>query len=197
MRTLAVVAFSGAFAACNGDVDKLFCSTAGCDFSSEEWRAVAALADLPAPPPDRSNRFVANTSAENLGQKFFYDVRFSGPSLQTDALRRPVGQGRAARGQPTGVGCISCHDPARGGVDTSSIPGNVSVGAGWADTNAPASFNVAHFALPFWNGRADSLWAQAAAAVEGALLNGSRLQAAWIIATYYRDEYQTIFSEYP
>jgi cytochrome c peroxidase len=196
MRTLAVVAFSGALAAC-GDVDKLFCSSAGCDFSSEEWRDLSVLADLPAPPPDRSNRYAGNTGAEILGQKFFYDLRFSGSSLQTDSLRRPVTQGRAARGQPIAVGCITCHDPARGGVDTSSIPGHVSVGAGWADTNAPASFNVAHFALPFWNGRADSLWGQAAAAVEGALLNGSRLQAAWVIATYYRDEYGTIFPDYP
>src|SRR5688572_12100890 len=197
MRTLAVVAFSGAIAACNGDVDKLFCSAAGCDFSSEEWRALSVLADLPPPPPDHSNKYVGNTAAENLGHKFFYDVRFSGPSLQTDSLRRPVSQGRAAKGQPTAVGCITCHDPGHGGVDTSSIPGNVSVGAGWADTNAPASFNVAHFALPFWNGRADSLWAQGIGAVEGALLNGSRLQAAWVIATYYKDEYAAVFSDYP
>lgn len=196
MRIVVVVAFSGALAAC-GDVDKLFCSSAGCDFSSEEWRALSALADLPAPPPDRSNKYIGNTGAENLGHKFFYDVRFSGPSLQTDALRRPVSQGRAVKGQPTGVGCITCHDPARGGVDTSSIPGNVSVGAGWADTNAPASFNAAHFVLPFWNGRVDSLWAQGVAAVEGALLNGSRLQTAWILATYYREEYTAVFSDYP
>jgi cytochrome c peroxidase len=71
------------------------------------------------------------------------------------------------------------------------------VGAGWADTNAPASFNVAQFTLPFWNGRADSLWGQAAVAIEGALLNGSRLQTAWILATYYRDEYDALFLEYP
>src|SRR5215218_8224796 len=108
MRTLAVVAFSGAIAACNGDVDKLFCGAAGCDFSTGEWRALSALADLPAPPADPSNRYADNAAAQNLGQKFFYDVRFSGPSLQTDALRRPVAQGRVAKGQPTAVGCISC-----------------------------------------------------------------------------------------
>ncbi|HXU79934.1 MAG TPA: cytochrome c peroxidase [Polyangia bacterium] len=196
MRYVAVVAFA-AVVGCGGDVDKLFCSSAGCDFSTEEWRALSALADLPPPPADKSNRYVGNAAAEILGQKFFYDVRFSGPSLQTDALRRPTTQARAPKGQPSGVGCITCHDPGHGGVDTSSIPGNVSVGAGWADTNAPPSFNVAHFTLPFWNGRVDSLWAQGAAAVEGALLNGSRLQTAWIVATYYRDEYAGVFSEHP
>ena len=200
MRTLAVVAFSGVFAACNGGVDKLFCSSAGCDFSSGEWNSVNALADLHLQPVpgDRSNKYAANTGAENLGQKFFYDTRFSGSSLQTDSLRRPVAsQGRTPKGQPSGVGCVTCHDPARGGSDTSSIPGHVSVGAGTADTNAPPSFNVAHYPLPFWNGRVDSLWAQGAAAIEGALLNGSRLQAAWVIASLYRDEYQAVFSEYP
>ena len=196
MRNVAVVAFA-ALAGCGGDVDKLFCSAAGCDFSTEEWRSVAALADLPAPPPDHSNRYVGNDRAVVLGQKFFYDTRFSGSSLQTDSLRRPVTQGRAPKGQPVGVGCITCHDPGHGGVDTSSIPGNVSVGAGWADTNAPPSFNVAHFTVPFWNGRVDSLWNQAAVAIEGALLNGSRLQTAWVVATYYRDEYTNVFPDYP
>jgi hypothetical protein len=62
MRYVAVVAFA-ALAGCGGDVDKLFCSSAGCDFSTEEWRAVAALADLPAPPPDHSNRYVGNDRA--------------------------------------------------------------------------------------------------------------------------------------
>jgi cytochrome c peroxidase len=198
MRHVAVVVFAGALAGCGGDVDKLFCSSAGCDFSSDEWRALSALADLPTTaPPDRTNRYLGNTNAEILGLKFFYDTRFSGPSLQTDSLRRPVSQARAPKGQPAGVGCITCHDPGHGGVDTSSIPGNVSVGAGWADTNAPASFNVGHFTLPFWNGRVDSLWAQAAAAIEGALLNGSRLQSAWIVATYYRSDYAAVFPDYP
>jgi cytochrome c peroxidase len=198
MRHVAVAVFASALAGCGGDVDKLFCSSAGCDFSSDEWRALSALADLPTtPPPDRTNRYLGNSNAEILGQKFFYDTRFSGPSLQTDSLRRPVAQARAPKGQPAGVGCITCHDPGHGGVDTSSIPGNVSVGAGWADTNAPPSFNVAHFTLPFWNGRVDSLWAQGAAAVEGALLNGSRLQTAWVIATYYGQEYAVLFPEYP
>ena len=102
MRRVAVVAFA-ALAGCGGDVDKLFCSPAGCDFSTEEWHALAALADLPAPPPDRSNRYLGNTSAEILGQKFFYETRFSGPSLQTDSLRRPVAQARAPKGQPASV----------------------------------------------------------------------------------------------
>src|SRR5205814_5168659 len=41
------------------------------------------------------------------------------------------------------------------------------------------------------------LWAQAAAAMEGPLLNGSRLQIAWVVATSYREDYSAIFSDYP
>jgi cytochrome c peroxidase len=182
---------------CNAGADDFFCGDYGCDLSAEEWRALSALADLPAAPPDPSNKYVGNSGAETLGHKLFYDTRFSGSSLQVDALRRPVLQGRAVKGQPSGLACISCHDPARGGIDTSSVPGHVSVGAGWADTNALPSFNAAHYTLPFWNGRADSLWAQAAAAVEGALMNGSRLQIAWVLQTFYRDEYNNLFGEFP
>jgi cytochrome c peroxidase len=197
MRTVAIVAIASALGGCGAGADDLFCGAAGCDFSSEDWRALSALADLPPPPPDRSNKYLGNSGAQLLGQKFFYDTRFSGSSLQTDSLKRPVSQGRAPKGQPISVACISCHDPARGGVDTSSVPGNVSVGAGWADTNAPPSFNVAQYDLPFWNGRVDSLWAQAVVASEGALVNGTRLQTAWVIATYYLDDYLAIFPDHP
>jgi cytochrome c peroxidase len=199
MRIIVVASLSllgGALGGCNAS-DELFCGNYGCDLSGPDWQALSALAELPPPAPDPTNKYVGNIGAETLGQKLFYDPRFSGPSLQIDALRRPVIQGRAVKGQPSGLACISCHDPARGGVDTSSVPGHISVGAGWADTNALASFNVAHYTLPFWNGRADSLWAQAAAATEGPLMNGNRLQAAWVLATFYRQEYNNLFTEYP
>jgi cytochrome c peroxidase len=190
--TAAVVALAG----CQR-IDRLFCGDVGCDLDGESWRELSALADLPPPPPDPSNRYVGNVGAEQLGHQLFYDPRFSGSSLQVDALRRPVSQARAPRGQPINLACAGCHDPARAGVDSSSVPGHVSVGAGWADTNALASFNSAHYTLAFWNGRADSLWAQAALANEGALMNGSRLQTAWVLATFYRQEYQAVFSDHP
>jgi cytochrome c peroxidase len=201
MRTVlflagAAAAFAG-LPGCNANVDKLFCGAAGCDFSDEEWQALSALADLPPPAPDPSNRYVGNAAAEALGHSLYYDTRFSGPSLLTDALKRAVTQGRAPQGQPSNVGCITCHNPARGGVDTSSLPGNVSIGAGWSDTNAPTTFNAAQYAVNFWNGRVDSLWSQAAAASEGALMNGNRLQLAWTLQKYYRAQYAAVFPEYP
>lgn len=193
-----ILLLGGAFAiGCQAGSDDLFCGNYGCELSADEWNALSALADLPPPPPDSSNKYVGNAAAEFLGKRLFHDARFSGSSLQVDSLRRPVIQGRAVKGQPSGLACVSCHDPARGGVDTSSVPGHISIGAGWADTNALASFNVAHYTLPFWNGRADSLWAQAAAANEGALMNGSRLQTAWVLHTFYRDEYNSLFAEFP
>jgi cytochrome c peroxidase len=186
---------------CNAATDRLFCGDPGCEFPAEEWRAIKALAlteqqpQYPV-PDDPSNKYNGNALAETLGQKLFHDSRFSGVSLQTDALKRPVIQARAPKGQPAAVACVTCHDANRGGVDTSSLPGNVSIGAGWSDTNAPASFNTAYYALPFWNGRVDSLWAQAVAANEGPLMNGSRLQTAWVLGSMsYRDDYNALFTD--
>ena len=178
-------------------LDDIFCGDPGCELDRESWRVLAPLADLPPPPADPTNRYVDMPAAQELGHRLFYDHRFSGSSLQVDALRRPASQARAPKGQPVNLACVSCHDPARGGVDVSSVPGHVSVGAGMADTNALSSFNTAHYTLPFWNGRVDSLWAQAAVASEGALMNGTRLQTAWLLATTYRAEYEALFTDHP
>ena len=137
-------------------------------------------------------------AAQELGHRLFYDSRFSGSSLQVDALRRPVSQMRAPKGQPINLACVSCHDPGprRRGRQLGARHMSRS-GAGMADTNALSSFNTAHYTLPFWNGRVDSLWAQAAVASEGALMNGNRLQTAWLLATSYRAEYEAVFSDHP
>jgi cytochrome c peroxidase len=157
------------------------------------------MAGLPErPPADRSNSYQGIPEAEQLGQKFFFDARFSGVATQMDTLRRPVPYARSAKGQPVALSCASCHDGARAGIDTSSVPGHVSVGAGWFDVNAQPTVNASYYELAFWNGRADSMWAQALLATEGAVaMNGSRLATAWTISDLYRDEYQAVFASYP
>ena len=76
-----------------------------------------------------------------------------------DAIKRASPPARAPKGQPLGISCATCHDLARAGVDTTSVPGHVSVGAGWTDVNALPVVNSAYRPVVFWNGRADSLWA--------------------------------------
>jgi cytochrome c peroxidase len=185
--------------ACDRTTDSWFCGgTAGCGWTAQEWQALSALANLPkAPPPDLSNRYVGNPEAEALGRKLFHDPRLSGPSSMVDVLRRPVGYARAPRGQPTNLSCASCHNLGRAGADTQSLPGNVSIGAAWADTNALPIANAAFYGITYWNGRADSLWAQAVNSLEGTNMNGNRLRTAWMIRELYREEHDRIFADHP
>src|SRR5262245_54077875 len=181
-----VVAWAALIGACDGDGG----------FSSAEWARLQALAwsAMPPPPADRSNAFGGDGATIALGQRFFPDARFSGPATQVDALRRPSAVARAPRGEPTGISCASCHDLAHAGADTTSVPGNVSAGAGWTDVNALGLENCAYQQLYGWNGRADSLWAQAFAVAESpTTMNGNRLHTAWVIADDWDLEYDVIF----
>ena len=186
-------------AGCESAADSLFCESAGCQWPAREWAAVSALA-APAdwkPPEDRSNKYVGNELAQKLGHKFFFDKSWSGPSNQVDVLRRPVGYARADAGKPTNLSCVSCHNLSRAGIDTESLPGNVSIGAAWADTNALPVVNAAFYGIQYWNGRADSLWAQAINCNEGTNMNGNRLSTAWLIYDKYKAEYDAVFAQYP
>jgi hypothetical protein len=182
-------------AGCGKDLDKTFCDEPTCAFSTDEWRRLQALSPIPSIPDDPSNQFRGNLDAQALGSAFFNDAAFSGPATDVDALGRPAVQARSARGQSTGVRCATCHDLARAGADVSSVPNNVSAGAGWTDVNAPAIVGSAFQHLLFLNGRADSAWALAVAVAESpTTMNGNRLKTAWAIADGYRAAYDAIFA---
>jgi cytochrome c peroxidase len=184
--------------ACDQTADSWFCDkTAGCGVTAIEWHELASLANLPEKPtPDRSNKYVGNPEAEELGRKLFFEARLSGPSNLVDVLRRPVGYARAARGAPTNLSCASCHNLARAGADTESLPGNVSIGAAWADTNALPIANAAYYGITYWNGRADSLWGQVMNSLEGTNMNGNRLRTAWTVHELYKVSHNTLFPEW-
>jgi cytochrome c peroxidase len=119
-----------------------------------------------------------------------------GPATQDDAINRPSPPARDARRQPLGISCATCHDLRRAGVDTTSMPGHVSVGAGWTDVNALAVVNSAYRPVVFWNGRADSLWALNVVVAESATtLNGNRLRTAHQIADRYAEPYNRVFAD--
>ena len=186
-----------AFAGCQSD--GFWCGGSTCGDSKTETSALLSLADLPAEvPEDPTNAYAKNPGAIALGKQFFFDTRFSGPVTGLDSIGRPVPFGRAAKGQPAGVACATCHDFSRGSIDTAAAPGNVSVGASWTFTNALPIFNAGFYQLITWNGRVDSLWAQAAADNENWLTtNGNRLATAWAIADLYRAPYEKVFEQYP
>ena len=194
-RILGLVAITTTAIGCGG----FWCSDGSCGWSDEEKAQLVSLSGLSSTsPPDPSNKYVGDPSAATLGKSLFYDTRFSGPSTMLDALNRPMPYGRSPKGQQTAIGCITCHDPNSGSVDASTDPGNVSLGSGWTFSNSLPAINAAFYKIQLWNGRADSLWAQAVGDNENAITtNGNRLKTAWAINDLYHDQYQAVFAEYP
>lgn len=184
-----------ALTGCGKLADDLFCEAEGCDWKAGEWARVAALANPGPPPPDPSNEFLGDSAAELLGQAFFFDKAFSGVPTELDAINRPSPPARTPKCQPLAISCATCHDLAHAGVDTTSVPGHVSVGAGWTDVNALAVVNSAYRPVVFWNGRADSLWALNVVVAESpTTLNGNRLRTAHQIADRYARFYDDVFA---
>jgi cytochrome c peroxidase len=140
----------GLASGCGGRADDLFCADQGCSWTEVEWARLKRLGNLPPPPPEPGNRFADDPAAARLGQRLYFDPSFSGPARWADSLRRPTTVGRAPVGQPIRISCATCHDLGRGGVDVSSVPGNVSVGAGVTDVNALPTLNAAQHAVVFW-----------------------------------------------
>jgi cytochrome c peroxidase len=198
-RSAFALALPALLGGCAEKLDKPFCAEVGCEFTEWEWSELKGLAGLEARPPvDKTNKYYGNPGAEALGRFFFFDTRFSGPSTLQDSLRRPVPYGRGAKGAPTGISCATCHDLRRGGIDTTSVPGHIAIGAGWADTNSIPAYNAAFYGIQYWTGRADSMWAQAISSSEGNNMNGNRLATAWVIQDAYRAMWDATFSaEYP
>jgi cytochrome c peroxidase len=182
-------------AGCGDIADAWFCSDSRCEWTDAEWKRVASLANPPPPAADLSNRYWNDAGAIALGHRLYFDTGFSGGATQKDAIgrdsppaRQPVG------GPPVAVSCATCHDPARGGGDATSLPGHVSVGAGWTDVNSLTTVNSAYRQLVFWNGRIDSLWGLNVVVAESATtMNGNRLAIAHRIFDVYRAEYEAVF----
>jgi len=198
---------------CGKLADDLVCGDDDCQFSSDDWSRVKALTGLAEPPADPSNKYLPVSAFDmpadpvlaarelavlKLGQRYSFEPRFSGNANWKDVLGRETGAARAPVGQPIKVSCATCHDPARAGSDFTSVPGHVSVGAGWYDVNGEQTANAAQYPLLYWNGRSDSLWSQAAAVMEsGVSMNGTRLAILWTVADNYRVDHEAIFTDAP
>ncbi len=181
--SIALLAAMSALAGCEAADDDGPLTPAD-EFTPLELQMITrGLGILPkAPPPSLSNRYGDDPAAAELGQKFFFDLRL-GIDSQT--------------------GCVTCHEPDSGFQDdrdqTSQGVGgftrrhaNTLINAAYGD----GSYDGTPWQL--WDGRADSLWAQALAPAEDSLeMGSSRTRAALLVYDLYLAEYEAVFGPIP
>ncbi len=133
------------------------------------------IGSLPPLPPDPSDRVADDPKAARLGQRLFFDVRLSG------------------NGE---VSCATCHKPERRFTDGRQR----GHGIGVSKRNTPSPVGAAYSPWLYWDGRKDSLWAQALAPAEDPNeQGGTRMQIVRLVAgdPLYRDAYETLFGPLP
>jgi cytochrome c peroxidase len=148
----------------------------GVVFTAEEREIIATLTPLAPVPPDPSNRYSDDDGAARLGQFLFFDTRLS---------------------KNGDVSCASCHVPSRGFGDGRSLPAP-RFGPGLR--HVPTLWNVAYNRWQFWDGRADSLWAQALDPLEHPNEHaGDRRQFAKLVRddAALRRAYERVFGPLP
>ncbi|GAB3124037.1 cytochrome-c peroxidase [Novispirillum itersonii] len=132
-----------------------------------------SLSALPPLPADRSNRVADSAEAARLGQALFNDPRLSGDGS---------------------IACATCHRPERQFQDDRAT----ARGIGETNRRTMPLAGVAYAPFLFWDGRADSLWAQALGPLENAAEHGGdRTSSARVIATWYRAPYERLFGPLP
>ena len=148
----------------------------GADRWSADTGAILAslsLRRLPPVPVDPSNAVERLPAAIELGQRLFNDARFSGNGV---------------------VSCASCHDPQKQFQD--GLP--VGHGVGTGSRRAMPIVGAGYSPWLFWDGRKDSVWAQALGPLEDAVEHGgNRTRYAHLVAENYRKEYEDVFNAMP
>jgi cytochrome c peroxidase len=144
-------------------------------WSDEELASLRGLwiESLPSLPPDPSNKYGDDPDAAAFGQKLFFDIRFS------------------SNGK---VACATCHLPDKLFQDGIAL----AKGVGTTDRRTMLLTGTAYSPWLFWDGRKDSLWAQALGPMESPVEHGgNRTFYAHIIAEFYEDEYTALFGPLP
>ncbi len=138
-------------------------------------RKLSRLSPRPELRPDPTNAMADNERAARFGRALFFDPRLS---------------------RDESFSCATCHDPALAFTDGRSLAeGRVKLAR-----NSPTLLNVGRRRWLFWDGRADSLWAQARHPLESPIeMDGDRLALARLIASDagYRVQYEALFGPAP
>ena len=145
------------------------------EFTEAETATIASLSlDALGPlPPDSSNRYADERLAAAFGATLFFEQRLS---------------------RDGNVSCGTCHKIDRQFQD--DLPRSVGI----AETNRRSMplADVARAPFLFWDGRRDSLWAQALGPLEDKREHGgTRAGYAHFIGEHYRDRYERIFGALP
>jgi cytochrome c peroxidase len=133
------------------------------------------IGSLPPLPPDPSNSVADDPRAASLGQKIYFDTRFS------------------VNGE---ISCATCHQPDL--LFTDGLPRAEAIGT--TPRGAPTIVGSAYSPWFFWDGRRDSQWAQALTPLESPIEHGgTRTQYVHILDEdeIYRAEYEAIFGGLP
>jgi cytochrome c peroxidase len=149
--------------------------TADMRWTAKERRVIQrlSLASLPPVPRDPSNRVADDPRAAELGHSLFFD------------------KGLSSNGR---VACASCHVPQRGFQDGRRVGKALSL----TDRRTMPLAGAAYATWLFWDGRRDSLWAQALTPLESKVEHGiTRTFAAGRIATRHRRAYEAVFGRLP
>jgi cytochrome c peroxidase len=171
-RLLALVGVIALAAGCAPARDKA--GPALDDWTAEQRAVLLSLQRRRLEPrADPSNRHAGSAAAARLGQQLFGDPRFS----------------RNGR-----VACASCHLPQRQFQD--DLPRGIGLSEGSLRTMP--LMDAAAGDWFFWDGRKDSLWAQALGPLEDAREHGSnRLQLARLLRRHHRGAYEAVFGTMP
>ncbi len=131
------------------------------------------IGNLPELPDDPTNRFANSEAAAKFGQRLFFDTAFS------------------ANGD---IACVTCHLPSKNFTDGLATP----IGGG--PRKSQTIVGTAYSPWYFWDGHADSQWAQALEPLESSVEHkGTRQQYAELIRddASYRAEYEAVFGALP
>lgn len=142
-------------------------------WSPEERALLASLSPPAAPPPSPGNQYADDPAAAALGRRLFVDRRLSSDGT---------------------VSCADCHVPERGFTD--GLPR--AIGRGRGSRNTPGIVGAAHQTFYGWDGRWDSLWSQALAALEDPAEHGTtRTSVAIVIRDHHREAWEAAFGPLP
>lgn len=152
-------------------------NVSGSNWTAEEKQLLLSLSahHLPEVAEDLSNQYQNNPQAVALGAKLFFDARLSDSGT---------------------ISCSVCHQPNREFSDGLRVASGLEQGK----RNTPSLLGVAHQKWFFWDGRKDSLWAQALEPFEDKTehnLSRTKLIKIVLKDPDYRSLYKALFDSVP
>ena len=131
------------------------------------------IGNIPPLPVDPSNQYADDPEVAAFGHKLFFDTRFS------------------SNGE---VACATCHLPDKLFQDGTPL----ARGVGTTNRRTMTVIGTAYSPWLFWDGRKDSLWAQALGPLESPVEHaGNRTLYAHLILEHYADDYTALFGPLP